>query len=131
MRGKNLDVLTAVFRDGNGRVHIELEGDGVSALKKLPDWLDKIAAAAGRQLCELESEAGRRHASLLEAEPLAVRIGVASMRRNGENVSGDKGAYFKTDSGLLYVRKMADIYILYKSEIRFLFVARCCFGLRL
>ncbi|MDD6189876.1 MAG: SpoIIE family protein phosphatase [Clostridiales bacterium] len=103
LRGKNLDVNAAVFRDGNSRMHIELDGEGAATLKKLPDWLDKLAAVIGKPICEMESESGRRHIALLEAEPLAVRIGVASMRRSGEDVSGDKGAYFKTDSGLLYV----------------------------
>lgn len=102
MRGKGIDVSAAVFRDGNSRLHIELDGDGAASLKKLPEWLDKLAAVIGKPVCELENDS-RRHIVLLEAEPLAVRIGVASMRRSGEEVSGDKGAYFKTDSGLLYV----------------------------
>jgi len=103
MRGKGFDLSAAVFRDGNNRLHIELDGDGTATLKKMPDWLDKLAAVIGRPICEMENDSGRRHIVLLEAEPLAVRIGVASMRRSGEEVSGDKGAYFKTDSGLLYV----------------------------
>ncbi len=103
LAGKSLDIKAAVFRDGNGRMHIEMDGEGTAALKKTADWLDRISAVLSRPLCEMESESGRRHIVLLEAEPLAVRIGVASMRRSGEEVSGDKGAYFKTDSGLLYV----------------------------
>ncbi|MBR2329178.1 MAG: SpoIIE family protein phosphatase, partial [Clostridia bacterium] len=103
MRGKGLDVSAAVFRDGNSRLHIELDGDGTASLKKLPEWLDKLAAVVGKPVCEMDNDSGKRHIVLLEAEPLAVRIGVASMRRSGEEVSGDKGAYFKTDSGLLYV----------------------------
>lgn len=102
MRGKGIDVTAAVFRDGNSRLHIELDGDGTASLKKMPEWLDKLAAVIGKPVCELDNDS-RRHIVLLEAEPLAVRIGVASMRRSGEEVSGDKGAYFKTDSGLLYV----------------------------
>ena len=103
LRGKALEATCSAFRDRNGRLHLELDGDGAAALKKQPQWLDKLAQAAARPLCEMASESGRRHMTLLEAEPLAVRIGVASMRRDGESVSGDKGAYFKTDSGLLYV----------------------------
>ncbi len=102
MRGKGIDVTAAVFKDGNSRLHIELDGDGTASLKKMPEWLDKLAAVIGKPVCELDNDS-RRHIVLLEAEPLAVRIGVASMRRSGEEVSGDKGAYFKTDSGLLYV----------------------------
>jgi len=103
LQGKGLDLAGSVFRDGNGRLHLELEGSGVPELKRLPDWLDRLAAAVGKPLCELENEGSRRQLTLLEAEPLAARIGVASMRREGESVSGDKGAYFKTDSGQLYV----------------------------
>lgn len=40
---------------------------------------------------------------LLEAEPLAVSVGIASMRKKGETVSGDRGTYFKTDAGQLCV----------------------------
>ncbi len=103
MRGKGIDVSSAVFRDGNNRLHIELDGSGVGTLKKMPDWIDRMAAVIGKPICEMENDSSGRHMVLLEAEPLAVRIGVASMRRSGEDVSGDKGAYFKTDSGLLYV----------------------------
>lgn len=103
MRGKGIDATAAVFRDGNGRLHIELDGDGTAVLRKMSDWLDRLAAVIGKPICEMENDVSRRHMILLEAEPLAVRIGVASLRRSGEEVSGDKGAYFKTDSGLLYV----------------------------
>ena len=40
---------------------------------------------------------------LLEAEPLAVSVGIAAMKKKGEKVSGDKGTYFKTDAGVLCV----------------------------
>jgi len=40
---------------------------------------------------------------LLEAEPLAVSVGVAAVKKEGESVSGDRGTYFKTDSGVLCV----------------------------
>lgn len=40
---------------------------------------------------------------LLEAEPLAVSVGIAALKKRGERVSGDKGTYFKTDGGVLCV----------------------------
>lgn len=40
---------------------------------------------------------------LLEAEPLAVSVGVAAMKKEGEPVSGDRGTYFKTEQGVLCV----------------------------
>ena len=41
--------------------------------------------------------------TLLEAEPLAVSVGIAALKKRGEKVSGDRGSYFKTDSGVLCV----------------------------
>ena len=41
--------------------------------------------------------------TLLEAEPLAVSVGIAALKKRGERVSGDRGTYFKTDSGVLCV----------------------------
>ena len=40
---------------------------------------------------------------LTEAEPLAVSVGIAAMKKKGEKVSGDRGTYFKTDAGVLCV----------------------------
>ena len=40
---------------------------------------------------------------LLEAEPLSVSVGIASMKKKGETVSGDRGTYFKTDRGQLCI----------------------------
>ena len=48
-----------------------------------------------------EGEGGRLE--LLEAEPLAVSVGIAAMKKQGEKVSGDRGTYFKTDAGVLCV----------------------------
>lgn len=103
LREQGLDLDCGAFRDGSGRLHLELDGDGAAALKRLPDWLQRLSEVSAHSLCELTGEAGRQHVTLLEAEPLAVRIGVATLRRAGEEVSGDKGAYFKTDSGRLNV----------------------------
>jgi stage II sporulation protein E len=40
---------------------------------------------------------------LLEAEPYSVSVGIASMKKKGESVSGDRGTYFKTDQGVLCI----------------------------
>ena len=39
----------------------------------------------------------------MESEPLAVSVGIASMKKKGESVNGDRGTYFKTDGGVLCV----------------------------
>ena len=48
-------------------------------------------------------EAADARLTVLEAEPLAVSVGIAALKKRGERVSGDKGSYFKTDSGVLCV----------------------------
>ena len=72
-------------------------------LLELPDYLDKLSAALGMRLCMPEDGARGDSLLLLEAEPLAVSVGIASMRKKGETVSGDRGTYFKTDAGQLCV----------------------------
>jgi len=76
-------------------------------LLELPDYLDKLSAALGVRLCMPEDSVRGDSLLLLEAEPLAVSVGIASMRKKGEAVSGDRGTYFKTDAGQLCVILMA------------------------
>ena len=93
----------AVFRDLGGRLRAELSGAEVSAFTRDRAWLDKLSAVLGVRLCVPER---RRHAGrleLLEAEPLAASIGVSRMSKFSDEASGDTGAYFKTDEGVLYV----------------------------
>ena len=93
----------AVFRDRGGRLHAEISGASISSLTGEPDYLNKLSAALGVRLCAEES---RRHSdklTLLEAEPLAAAVGISCLKKDGRGTSGDKGAYFKTDEGLLYV----------------------------
>jgi len=39
----------------------------------------------------------------MEAEPLAAAVGIATVRRKGQTVSGDRSTYFKMEDGTLYV----------------------------
>jgi len=71
-------------------------------LAEEPEYLEKLSAAVGVRLCRVGlNEKGR--ITLRQAEPLAVSVGIACMKKEGETVSGDRGTYFKTDSGLLCV----------------------------
>lgn len=95
---------TAVFRDAAGRMRITIESGRLQALTGLPDYLDKLSEVLGVRLCRPEeTPAATGRLLLLEAEPLAVTVGIAAMKKKGEKVSGDKGRYFKTDSGELCV----------------------------
>lgn len=102
LKNRELEGVCSAFRDSRGRLHAAIEGAGVEALGQEPDYLERLSEALGVRLCRVEkSEAGRL--VLRQAEPLAVSVGIASMKKEGENVSGDRGTYFKTDSGLLCV----------------------------
>ena len=85
-------------------MHASLESAGLSRLLRDEGWLEKLSDIVGLRLCmPLEPESGTSLIRLLEAEPLAVSVGIAAMKKKGEKVSGDRGSYFKTDAGVLCV----------------------------
>ena len=104
LRSLDIDAEAAVYRDGSGRLRIVIESGRLTPLTKEPDYLEKLSAIAGVRLCQPEElRAGSSRLTLLEAEPLAVSVGIAALKKKGERVSGDRGSYFKTDSGVLCV----------------------------
>ena len=104
LRSINIEAKTAVFRDRNGRLHAELAGENLRTLAEDKDGLSKLSAVLGVRLSQKErAVAGRESMALMEAEPLAASVGIASVRRRGQTVNGDKGTYFKTDDGTLCV----------------------------
>ena len=103
LRSLDMEAQTAVFRAG-GRLRVVIESASLTPLTREENYLDRLSEIVGVRLCqpqELEGAAGRL--TLLEAEPLAVSVGIAAMKKKGESVSGDKGSYFKTDEGMLCV----------------------------
>ena len=104
LNGKDLDADAAVFRDPGGRLHVTVESARLPQLLRDQDYLDQISDILDVRMCRpaaLNREPGRM--VLLEAEPLAVSVGVAAMKKEGEPVSGDRGTYFKTEQGVLCV----------------------------
>jgi stage II sporulation protein E len=93
----------AVFRDRRDRLHAEIAGAGISSLRRDDDYLEKLSTVLGVRLCAPSGVFAPDKLTLLEAEPLAVTVGISCMKRRGNPVSGDRGAYFKTDDGTLYV----------------------------
>jgi stage II sporulation protein E len=67
--------------------------------------MELISGILGVRLCRPPSGDGvtERRLELLEAEPLTASVGIAGMKKKGEPISGDRGTYFKTDSGVLCV----------------------------
>ena len=104
LRSLDIDAETSVFRDGGGRLHAVIESGRLTPLTKDEDYLEKLSSVVGVRLCQpKELTEGCSKLTLLEAEPLAVSVGIAAMKKRGEKVSGDKGTYFKTDAGVLCV----------------------------
>ena len=104
LRSLEIDAEVSVFRDGRGRLHATMESGSLSPLLSDPGYLDALSHVLGVRLCLPQGlEAADARLTVLEAEPLAVSVGIAALKKRGERVSGDKGSYFKTDSGVLCV----------------------------
>jgi len=104
LRSLDIDADAAVYRDGSGRLHVVMESGLLTPLLRDDNYLQKLSEIVGARLCHLTAageDASRLE--LLEAEPLAVSVGIAAMKKKGEKVSGDRGTYFKTDAGVLCV----------------------------
>lgn len=101
----DVEADVSVFRDRSGRLHIIIESARLSQLLREKSYLDKLSAAVGVRLCRPVSDErpGEGRIVLLEAEPLCASVGIASMKKKGESVSGDRGTYFKTDQGKLCI----------------------------
>ncbi|MBR4938204.1 MAG: histidinol dehydrogenase, partial [Kiritimatiellae bacterium] len=104
LHGMDMNAKASVFRDARGRLHATVESGSLGTLTKDTAYLDKLSGVLGVRLCRPAAENDEREKILLlQAEPLAVSVGIAAMKKQGEPVSGDRGTYFKTDSGVLCV----------------------------
>jgi stage II sporulation protein E len=103
LTGLNVEANAAVFREKGGRLRAEIYGDNVQDLRKDRDYLDKLSAVLGTRLCTVGRQRQDNRMLLLEAEPLAVSVGIAAIKKKGQEVSGDHGTYFKTEDGTLYI----------------------------
>ncbi len=102
LKTRDLEGMCSVFRDGRGRLHALIEGPGAEALGQEPNYLETLSEVLGVRLCQVVGPESARMV-LRQAEPLAVSVGIASLKKEGESVSGDRGTYFKTDYGTLCV----------------------------
>lgn len=101
----DIEADVAVFRDRSGRLHIILESAKLKRVMEEPGSLERLSEVVGVRLCRPNSgdQQAEGRITLLEAEPLSVSVGVASMKKAGESVSGDRGTYFKTEQGVLCI----------------------------
>ncbi len=97
-----------IYYDEAGHLRAEVEGPDLSPLREEKERA-ALSALLGLPLRApeegeaVERGAGRDHLVFTQAEPLQSVMGVAARRKDGETVSGDAGAFFRTSSGLLYV----------------------------
>lgn len=103
LRTLGVEADASVFRDPRGRLHAAIESRYLQPLLEMPDYLDSLSAVLGVRLCMPEYQAREDSIVLLEAEPYSASVGIAAVKKSGEAVSGDRGTYFKTDFGELYV----------------------------
>lgn len=104
LNSREIDGTVAAFRTKSGRLRVTVESPRLQLLLRSPDYMDRISETLGCRMCRPTGENRRDdRLVLLEAEPLAVSVGVAAMKKAGEMVSGDRGTYFKTDEGILCV----------------------------
>ena len=96
----------AVWRNGAGRLHVDIEARN---LRPLNERLDRFAEEVGRILHtkigrpEYLSDNSGDRILIREYETFGVRIGLASRKRRDSAMSGDTGTYFKTEDGVVYV----------------------------
>ncbi len=106
LNSMDVDADISVFRDRSGRLHIILESAKLKRLMQEASYMERLSDAVGVRLCRPNVGSDARsegRITLLEAEPLSVSVGVASMKKAGESVSGDRGTYFKTEQGTLCI----------------------------
>ena len=94
---------TAVYTDRRGRLRAEISGGDTARLMRDREHLEKLSAVLKKRLCTRPSACGHDVLCLMEAEPLAASVGISSIARKGRAPSGDRGAYFKTDDGVLHI----------------------------
>ena len=104
MSSIDIDADISVFRDKNGRLRIIIESARLQKLMLEPAYLDRLSSIVGVRLCRAAGEGeSEGRLNLIEAEPYSVSVGIASKKKNGESVSGDRGTYFKTEQGILNI----------------------------
>lgn len=104
LASKEIDGEGTVFYDEHGRLRAEaLVRDGtVLAGEESRKALSQLFNVELR-LAVTRPERGRTRVIYTQAEPLAVTAGVAAKKRDGETVSGDAGAWFKGEDGVLWL----------------------------
>lgn len=93
-----------VFYDERGRLRAEIvsrAGEELAAEESRA----ALSALFGLELrpARVKMQRGKRRVIYTQAEPLSARAGAAAQKKDGEVVSGDAGAWFKGEDGVLWL----------------------------
>ncbi|MEQ2455748.1 SpoIIE family protein phosphatase [Flavonifractor hominis] len=101
LTAQGVECEVGAYYDEAGHLRIELEGAGLSAVRK-SESVEKISKLMNFPLRAVD-QTRRDQLLLVQSEPLMAVAGVAARKKDGQTVSGDAGAWFKHDDGSLYV----------------------------
>lgn len=95
---------TRVWYDGSGRLVLEIAGAELDVLKQ-DEEREKLSHLLQVPLDDGEEQDRSDIARIRwrQAEPLMAVAGVSAQKKEGQTVSGDAGAWFKTEDGGVYV----------------------------
>lgn len=104
LKGEGIEAQVSVYRDHTGRLRAELWGRRLEPLidRKLARSLSRVLGVPVGEPERVKC-GGDQRIVITQLEPLAAVAGGAARNREGQQVSGDSGTYFKTDDGLLCV----------------------------
>ena len=96
-----IDRVCAV-RDSQGRLTVELYGEGIDDIIKQGDGFSAgLSALLGVTLTAPEKKKGSQgiHVEMHERAPYRAVVGIGRQQKEGASVSGDNACYFLTDTG--------------------------------
>ena len=96
-----IDRVCAV-RDSQGRLTVELYGEGIDDIMKQGDGFSAgLSALLGVTLTAPEKKKGSQgiHVEMHERAPYRAVVGIGRQQKEGASVSGDNACYFLTDTG--------------------------------
>jgi len=101
LREHDTDPCVYAFRDGAGRLHMDISGASGKLLMSDNKLFDSFSDAVGMRLC-IGGSMDTDTVSVLEAEPYSVNVGVSAISMENKS-TGDTGRFFKTDEGIMYI----------------------------
>ncbi|MDR3207796.1 MAG: SpoIIE family protein phosphatase, partial [Oscillospiraceae bacterium] len=106
LRGMGLNGRVAVSEDSARRLRVDIQGRGLSRLtgrggRTARDLSTLLGVRLGQP--DQAADAAGERLIFREADPLTAHLGLASVKKQGQPVSGDTGSYFRAADGRLAV----------------------------